>query len=237
MRLSKLLSWKDSAGGKRISFIAILPILTLFVFIGLTALSLIEIKARAPQKKKPAAPVSAQVLARYKEESRKLEAIRSSARSTLTAEEILSMIESRKVQEIPLPEKLVSDLRAVERRAPGTAARFLPRFLSLVSGLYRKGDEEARIQAAEAVLAFAIFSGTAPQIDADGRKDLHLVLQGAVNRGSKFISAYLVLFDQVGRNEDIGKLKELQGRSGSPQLAHEIGKVIVAIEKKEVARG
>lgn len=234
-----------SARKRRLALVVALPAATVLVSLGLTALSFIEIemKGRRATARKPQAPVPADVLARYREESRKLQAIRTEARAGLTAEDVLTLIEKGK--EIPLPEKLVGDLRAVEARSPDSTRAILPRALSLVKRLYREGTEEhgpekhgsERIRAAEAVLAHAVLSGTSVELDAESRKDLLDVLEAAVRREGSLAPSCLALLARIGRAEDLERLERIRDAAGSRQAAHEVTKAIEAIRKRAVARG
>jgi hypothetical protein len=217
-------------------WVVVLPAVTVLLFVGLSAVSFIEIKTRKPEGRLSAAPVSAEVLSRYQAKSKELERNREKSRESLTGEEILSALNAKKAEEIPLPEKVTSDLKSLEKRVKGATALLIPQLLSVLKRAANQEGAQLRVAKVEAVICEAIFSNTEPvRLGEAERGDLWAVLEGAVQRQSKASAALLVLLSQLGKGPDAERLMALREKAATPQLSHEISKVLRTLEKKEVA--
>jgi len=215
--------------------LVLLPSLSVVLFGAISALSFVEIKHRLPQVKISPVPVSAEVLARYQEQSRELKGIRESSREKLTADDLLSALE-KKPEEIPGREMLLAELRAIEARTPETGAALFPRLLLFLEKASRESGDETRLQRAEALISHLIFSSDTVSPGEDDRRRLLGVLEGALERQSRAAAAYLVLLARTGQAGDLDCLRSLEKKARSPQLAREFSKTIAALETKLLAK-
>jgi len=216
----------------------LIPIATAFLFAGLTAMSFVDLKSRKPEATVPRQPVSAAVLARYEEESRALGQIRESAREKLTVEAVLSIFEGKGPDALPATERLLSDVRSLERRAEGSSVALVPGLLSFLKRVSGDKEKLARVALADALLSQVIFSAEKfPALGAGGRDDLLDALAGAVERQSPSTGALLLLLAEVGTCEDVPRLAAIKGKVQSVQLSHEISKVLEILGTKELESG
>ena len=228
----------DLPRGPRLKAFLLLPAVTLLLFSGLTALSFIQIRAkgRVPAARSSPAAASREVMDRYRSETKELEALREGSRADLSGEDILKALRAEKPEGHPPAEVLIAQLRSIEKRSKGLPADLAPKLLSLIQGAGGSSGSEVRLERAEALFAHLAYASECLELTGGEKKLLIDLLRSALERKSGNLGGYLTALSLAGDERDAAAVLELKGLAQDGQLAHELEKLIGALEARTSSR-
>jgi len=233
----------------------LVPVLTLGVFAALCFASFVEISRREPERPLSVEEVSAEVLARYEAESRRLGEIRREARAGLDAEHFLALFapveaespttelpggeaqdgeDEDHAKERPLPSRatVLADLQAMSVASP----REVERLCRALVPLWRQKLAEAETSAAEHELLGALLRQCAVGLQRDlalapGEREAIFHLAGELlDRQPNACASVVLLLRHAAGPGDLGSLEELQGKVARfPQLSREVGRWVASL--------
>lgn len=221
--------------GSGLRLLLLLPLVTLVFFLALAALSFFEVEPNEAPQREARSPgeVSAEQLARYRDEAERFEEIRREKQANLSARKILEGIrEAEEESEIPRLGTAIRDFRVVCERSPREAEVVLRGTLELLlDAVHRDEIWEKEVELLTRLLTQSTLLVRGEfELSGEERKQAFALLEVKGLESAEAKTSLLRLLARSCHEADVDRLTKVLQASRSPQVRSEITRAIASLE-------